>query len=93
MDADNIIYLISFLALALIGISYKFSKLFFFINLIIFLIYSFYFYYGLYYIKEGGATMGWWFYNIIITGVHLLFVLGYITISLLRGKRKSEINN
>jgi len=78
MDFDNIIYFISILTLISIVITIRYSRIFFFINIFLFTLYSAYFYYGLFYQREGGAVMAWWFYNLIFTTLHFLIIIGYL---------------
>ena len=90
MNENNILYGSSILLLLLILATFKFNKSFILLHLIIYLLYSVYFYYGLFFKIHAGTALAYWFYLIIITGLHLLFMVGYLIIKLNNKSHKNK---
>ena len=77
---DIILYVLSVLTLILILFSLKFSKLFSYTNLVIFVVYSVFFYHSLFFEGKYGSGFIWWFFAFILTFIHLLIVVAYLIV-------------
>ncbi len=51
------------------------------------LLYTSYFIYGLYFKSQGGSSLVWWFYLIMINCLHFLFLVAYLIIYFVRSRR------
>ena len=82
MSDTQILYVSSIICFILIICSFKFSKLFATVNLIMFCLYSVYLYYNLFYNSSDGASLAWWFYAIFFTVLQILIVGTYLGIKI-----------
>jgi len=80
MSDNQILYIISAFCFLLISFLFRFEKQFALINFIIFSLYNLILYYNFFYNGEGGSGFLWWFYLIIITSIHALTILIYLTV-------------
>ena len=80
MNEEIVLYLVSLLTFIFILKSATYNKQFSLINLGIFLLYSLYFYYGLFFRGEEGMSLGWLLSIFFVTGLHLIFIIGYIVV-------------
>ncbi|CAN5150440.1 hypothetical protein BH09BAC1_BH09BAC1_21740 [soil metagenome] len=77
---DLILFAVSLFTFMAIAVSFKFSKSVFAIQLSIFSAYSAYFYYSLFMKSIDGTALAWWFYALLITSVHLLGMIVFLTV-------------
>ncbi len=78
MNENNLLYAGSVVLLILILTTFKFSRNFAVVNIVIYLLYSGVLYYGFFFKSGDGTALAWWFYLAILTSMHLLVILGYI---------------
>ena len=76
-------YLVSIICLALILISYRFSKGFFYKNIVVYFLYNGVLYYKLFFYSKWGTSLLWLFYLLVFSVVHIL-ILGFYLVK--RGK-------
>ena len=76
-------YLVSIICLALIFISYRFSKGFFYKNTVVYFLYNSVLYYKLFFDSKWGTSLLWLFYLLVFSVVHIL-ILGFYLVK--RGK-------
>ncbi|MFN8288600.1 MAG: hypothetical protein U0V74_17725 [Chitinophagales bacterium] len=84
MSENNLLIAFTVLLLVVIVFTARFSTRFAVLNLAICLGYSAWLYYGLFYKSQYGSSLVWWFYLLVITAAHFLFVVGYVIRSLLK---------
>ena len=84
MSDDQILYGGSLLCLILVLISFKFSRYFAIINLIVLLSYSTIMYYGLFYKSEEGGALVWWFYLVSLTAIQIVIIGIYLVIKIFK---------
>lgn len=75
---ELLIYSLSGLTFATALLSFRISNRFGLVNLVVLVVYSARFYYGLFYQSNGGSGLLWLFYIVIVTPIHLLFLLTYL---------------
>lgn len=84
---DIILFGLSFVTFLAIIVSLKFSKLFAYFSLGLFLFYTTYLYYGLLYLATQGDALVWWSFAMAITTVQLLATVIYSGVSLWKNRR------
>ncbi len=96
MDEDLIILLFCFvlywIALFVFTLKSENRKKTFLINFGIHLLYSSYFIYGLLYQSQGGAGLVWWFYLIVVIGLHCVINLISLLVLLFRKTPKYTLS-
>lgn len=77
---EDIIFtcLVSIICLALILISYRFSKGFFYKNIVVYFLYNGVLYYKLFFHSKWGASLLWLFYLLVFSVVHILILGVYL---------------
>lgn len=82
---EDIIFtcLVSIICLVLILISYRFSKGFFYKNIVVYFLYNGVLYYKLFFYSKWGTSLLWLFYLLVFSVVHIL-ILGFYLVK--RGK-------
>ena len=78
MDEDLILYCLSIFLLILIVYTFKFNKLSSIIQLAIYVLYSGKLYYHFLCDPAEGSSLVYWFYLLLLTGVHLSIAAGYL---------------
>jgi len=87
MTDNQLLISCSVILLLLICISFRISRLFFTVNITLFILYSSWFYYGLYFMRGEGIALAWWFYLLLITLFHLFAVAAYLAINWIKGEK------
>ena len=77
-------YLVSIICLVLILISYRFSKGFFYKNIVVYFLYNSVLYYKLFFDSKWGTSLLWLFYLLVCSVVHIL-ILGFYLIKRRKG--------
>jgi hypothetical protein len=84
MKEENILYILTAVTFVSIALTLVFSRIFFIVNLSIYILYSSYFYFGLYYQGSEGRSLGWLLSNLFFTGLHLIIVVIYLIIRFIK---------
>ena len=94
MNEDELLLLFSFMlywiTFVFLYIKTKVKKRMSIINLTIHLIYSLYFLYGLFYRSQGGSSLVWWFYLLLILWTHWIINLGQLVYLLFKSKQQID---
>jgi hypothetical protein len=80
MSDNQVLYIASIICFLFILVSFKFSKQFAIVNLILFFLYSTILYYNLVYNSAYGSGLVWWSYAILLTVLQILIVGIYLGI-------------
>lgn len=80
MTDNQLLYLASIVCFFLIIVTFRHSRIFGGINMILFCLYNSILYYHLIYDSSGGTGLVWWFYLLVLSGCHMLALLIYFVI-------------
>jgi len=80
MSDNQLLYTASIVCFLLIMVSFRHSRKFGVINMILFCLYNSILYYQLIFDSSGGTGLVWWFFLLFISGGHMLALLIYFVI-------------
>jgi hypothetical protein len=87
MSENIFLYTGTIILLGLILISIRYDKQFGLINALVFLLFNIPLYYAFFFKNAGGSGFLWWFYLVVLTGIQLLIILGFIIFKFIKSKR------
>jgi hypothetical protein len=81
MNDNQLLYLASIVCFFLIILTFRHSRKFGGVNMLLFCLYNSILYYHLIYDSSGGAGLVWWFCLLVVSGCHMLALLIYFVIT------------
>lgn len=78
MSDNQLLYTASIVCFLLIMVSFRHSRKFGVINMILFCLYNSILYYHLIFDSSGGAGLVWWFFLLVLSGFQMLIVRIYL---------------